>query len=139
MSLREFPMKTRYVTKNVRSVLVLLCVFAPILMVALAAALVPHTRSLLALSGLDWTWLMLLAAMMLGLYYFLVVFVKEESEVSNRFRRLDRDNDGYISVQDAEGWPDLRKLFDKFDVDHDGRMSRADFDAFQRSIFSHQA
>lgn len=132
-------MKTIYLKKSVRRVVVVLCVFAPMVMVAFAALMMPHTKALLEIGGIDWIWLMLLAAMMLGLYYFLAIYVKEEGEVRDRFKRLDRDNDGYISVGDAESWPDLRRGFDKFDVDHDGRMSRADFEAFQRSLFSHQS
>jgi hypothetical protein len=98
---------------------------------------IPDTQVLRNFGGEDWIWLILLASMMLGLYYFLAIYVKEEGEVSAQFNRMDRDRDGFISMQDAGTWSDLRCSFEKFDTDHDGRLSRADFEALQRSLFSH--
>jgi len=31
--------------------------------------------------------------------------------------------------------PDLIRVFDKFDTDHDGRLSQADFEAFENTVF----
>jgi uncharacterized membrane protein YcjF (UPF0283 family) len=130
-------MKTIYVAKKARSLLLVTCVFAPFLVLAFALYAIPDKHVLGNFGGQDWIWLILLAAMMLGLYYFLAIYVKEKGEATAQFQRLDRDRDGYISLKDAGNWADLRRLFDKFDVDHDGRMSHADFEAFQNSLYSH--
>jgi hypothetical protein len=130
-------MKTIYVRKNGKRVLLVACVSAPILVVVFAALAIPSRQVLGNFAGQDWIWLILLAAMMLGTYYFLALYVKEEGAASAEFERMDRDRDGFISLRDAGRWADLRRMFDQFDSDHDGRMSRADFEAFQRSLFSH--
>jgi hypothetical protein len=130
-------MKTMYVRKNGKRMLLVACVAAPILVLGFAALAIPDRRVLADFGGQDWIWLILLAAMMLGVYYFLAVYVREERTAGIEFERMDRDRDGFISLRDAGRWADLRRLFDQFDSDHDGRMSRADFEAFQSSLFSH--
>jgi hypothetical protein len=130
-------MKTWNMTGAIKAVLLVACVFAPFVVIGYALLAIPDKTVLHNLAGQDWIWLILLAAMMLGLYYFLAIYVREKHEATAQFKRLDRDRDGFISLQDAGDWPDLRRLFDKFDADHDGRMSRIDFEAFQRSRYSH--
>jgi hypothetical protein len=130
-------MNTMYVSKKARSLVLVACVFAPFLVVAYAILAIPDRNVLSNFGGQDWIWLMLLAAMMLGLYYFLTVYVREKGEAKAQFERLDRDRDGYISLKDAGNWADLRRRFSEFDSDHDGRMSSVDFEAFQRALFSH--
>jgi hypothetical protein len=130
-------MKTYYMQKNAKRVLIVACVFAPVLALGYAVLAIPNMQVLSNFGGQDWIWLILLSAMMLGLYYFLAIYVKEVGDVAAQFERMDRDHDGFISKTDTGNWADLRRLFDKFDTDHDGRMSRADFNAFERSLYSH--
>jgi Ca2+-binding EF-hand superfamily protein len=70
---------------------------------------------------------------MLGLYYSTVYYVDDE-DVAEAFQKLDRDHDGFITLEDTKTWPDLRIAFAKFDADHDGRLSRLDFDAFEHAV-----
>jgi Ca2+-binding EF-hand superfamily protein len=77
-------------------------------------------------------WFMLLAAMVLGIY-FLTVYTADEEEIAEEFQQLDHDHDGFITLEDAKSWPELRRSFATFDADHDGRLSRLDFDAFEHA------
>ena len=47
---------------------------------------------------------------------------------------FDRDQDGYINREDARAWPELTREFDRFDADHDGRLSRAEFENFEHAF-----
>jgi hypothetical protein len=110
------------------------CVFAPFLIVV--AALIGVPGGLAALNSsepVEWIWLMLLGAMMLGIYYFLAVYLEDEEEISLGFRQLDKDHDGFISREDARQWPELSHNFERFDADHDGRLTRVDFEAFSHA------
>lgn len=130
-------MKNFYVARKARMLMIGLCVFAPFLVVAYAVFAIPDMHAIRNFGGLDWMWLILLAFMMLGLYYFLAIYVREKADTTAAFERLDRDRDGFISLQDAGNWSDLRRLFSTFDSDHDGRMSRVEFESFQNSLYSH--
>jgi|ERR1035438_3042980 hypothetical protein len=44
----------------------------------------------------------------------LTVYLVNKEEVTEEFRRLDGDHDGFISRVDARNWPDLLRLFDRF-------------------------
>lgn len=123
--------------ETAKRVLIVACVFAPFLVVIYGALAIPNLQVLRNFGGEDWIWLILLAGMMLGLYYFLAIYIKEEREVAAQFERMDRDRDGFISLEDAGSWADLRDHFPRFDADRDGRMSRADFNRFERYLFSH--
>jgi hypothetical protein len=113
---------------------VLASVFAPFLVIMGALLLLPSGAYIVkSTSALDWMWIMLLAAMMLGLYYSTVYYVDDE-DVAEAFQKLDRDHDGFITLEDTKTWPDLRIAFAKFDADHDGRLSRLDFDAFEHAV-----
>lgn len=43
------------------------------------------------------------------------------------FARLDKNKDGYISKAEAKGEPELTKNFDKWDLNHDGKINRAEY------------
>jgi hypothetical protein len=44
------------------------------------------------------------------------------------FRKLDADNDGWISETEAAAHPDVAANFKKADIDHDGKLSLAEFE-----------
>ena len=46
---------------------------------------------------------------------------------------LDKDNDGYVSRKEAAGVPTLAKVFDKFDVNRDGRLDRRELEAAEKA------
>jgi EF-hand domain pair len=57
-----------------------------------------------------------------------------KKEVSNAsrsdesgFARLDKNKDGYISKAEAKGEPELTKNFDKWDLNNDGKINRAEY------------
>src|SRR6185436_11277704 len=43
------------------------------------------------------------------------------------FARLDKNKDGYISKAEAKGEPELSKNFDKWDLNNDGKINRAEY------------
>jgi len=121
--------------KIVKACAVVLCVFAPFLMVGYAIVLLPNSLEVVQrFDGIDWMWLIFLGLMMVALYYFLAVHLKEENEIELDFAELDADHDGYIGRDDASGWARLAQAFDRFDVDRDGRLSRAEFERFEHSL-----
>ena len=57
-----------------------------------------------------------------------------KKEVSNAsrsddsgFAKLDKNKDGYISKAEAKGEPELAKNFDKWDLNNDGKINRAEY------------
>ena len=125
-------------TTTIKRLTVLTAVFAPFFMAGFALLVIPDgIQAVRNSSGVDWIWLILLGAMMLGIYYFLAVYLEDEEEINEEFQRLDLDRDGFISREDATTWPNLSRLFDKFDSDHDGRLSRADFEAYEHAVPAH--
>jgi Ca2+-binding EF-hand superfamily protein len=50
------------------------------------------------------------------------------------FATLDTNKDGKISRQEALAAPDLYDAFDKLDVNHDGFLSPAEFQAWPRAL-----
>src|ERR1700704_4237393 len=59
---------------------------------------------------------------------------KEKSAVGNAtrsdesgFAKLDKNKDGYISKLEAKGEPELAKNFDKWDLNNDGKLNRAEY------------
>jgi hypothetical protein len=118
-----------------RWIIVLSCVFAPFLVVLAALSIVPSGLTALKITdGVDWIWFALLGGMMLGVYYFLAVYLKDEEEITMAFHTLDLDNDGFIGREEAKSWPALSDSFERFDADRDGRLSRVEFEAFEHSI-----
>ena len=111
----------------------LAAVFAPFLMTGAALLVLPHPwETFRDAHGEDWIWLILLGALMLGLFYFFAVYLLHEEDIAEEFLRLDTDHDGFISREDAKNWPELSRVFDKLDRDHDGRLSHDDFKAFEK-------
>jgi len=121
--------------KMLKWIVTLLALFAPFIMVAYVVMKIPNGLEVVSNWGLiDWLWLILLGAMMLGFYYFLFVYVEDEEEIAEDFERLDRDHDGYVTRDDASRWQRLAKAFDKYDADHDGKLSRVEFQEFEHSL-----
>ena len=56
---------------------------------------------------------------------------KEASNASRSdesgFARLDKNKDGYISKAEAKGEAELSKNFDKWDLNNDGKINRAEY------------
>jgi Ca2+-binding EF-hand superfamily protein len=59
---------------------------------------------------------------------------KEKSTVGNAtrsddsgFAKLDKNKDGYISKAEAKGDAELTKNFDKWDLNNDGKINRAEY------------
>ncbi len=129
--LEEIVMKT-----TIKRLTLLVAVFAPFFMTGAAFIVLPDPWGTLRnTSGVDWIWLILLGAMMLGIYYFLAVYLEEEEEIAEDFQSLDTDHDGFIGREDAKKMPDLVRVFDRFDTDHDGRLSHADFEAYENAVY----
>jgi hypothetical protein len=119
---------------TIKRLTILAAVFAPFFMTGAALLVLPDPwQTLRNTHGEDWIWLILLGALMLGLYYFFGVYLEDEEEITDEFQQLDRDHDGFISREDAKNRPDLSRVFDKFDTDHDGRLSHHDFKAFEKA------
>lgn len=51
---------------------------------------------------------------------------------SVRFRILDLDGDGYLSLAEAAGIGDVVERFDRADADRDGSLSAREFDRLDR-------
>lgn len=120
------------IQNTLRWVIVMACVFAPFLIVGAALLQIPGGLDVFNRTDpVDWIWLILLGGMMLGVYYFLAVYLEDEEKIHAEFHRLDGDGDGYISREDAARWPDLVRSFDRYDADHDGRLSRVEFENFE--------
>jgi len=121
--------------KWIRSIAVVLAVFAPFLFVAYYLAAIPNSlHAFRVLGGLDWLWIVMLGLMMIGTYYFLAVYVWEEDAIYAEFSHLDADHDGYITREDAAKWKRLAREFDRFDADRDGKLSRIEFEKFEHSL-----
>src|SRR6266545_434358 len=59
---------------------------------------------------------------------------KDKSTVGNAtrsddsgFAKLDKNKDGYISKAEARGEAELSKNFDKWDLNNDGKINRAEY------------
>ncbi|SPJ15709.1 exported hypothetical protein [Burkholderiales bacterium] len=128
-------MKVPTTMTTIKRLTVLTAVFAPFFMAGFALLVVPDPwQTLRNTDGEDWIWLILLGGMMVGVYYFLAVYMEDEEEIAEEFQRLDRDHDGFVTREDAKDWPELIRLFDKFDTDRDGRLSHVDFEAFENAV-----
>jgi hypothetical protein len=126
---KEWQMKT------LKWIVTLLALFTPFIMVGYVVMKIPNGLEVVSNWGFaDWMWLMLLGAMMLGFYYLLAVFFIDEEEIEEDFECLDRDHDGFVTPDDASRWQRLAKVFEKFDVDHDGKLSRVEFEEFEHSL-----
>ncbi|MGD8570019.1 MAG: hypothetical protein PVJ39_18170 [Gammaproteobacteria bacterium] len=55
----------------------------------------------------------------------------EEMEQSSKFNQLDKDGDGYISIQEATGENQLLKQWVEVDKNTDGQLEAAEFSAFE--------
>jgi Ca2+-binding EF-hand superfamily protein len=54
-----------------------------------------------------------------------------EQSVSEKFKELDKDGNGYISQEEAQGDKKLVQQFDKVDADTDGQLEMSEFAAFE--------
>ena len=121
---------------TIKRLTLLVAVFAPFFMTGAALIVLPDPWGTLRnTGGVDWIWLILLGAMMLGIYYFLAVYLEDEEVIAEDFQSLDTDHDGFIGREDAKKMPDLVRVFDRFDTDHDGRLSHADFEAYENAVY----
>src|ERR1700687_4166728 len=119
--------------KMILRLTLLAAVFAPVLMNGAALLVLPHPwETFPDAHGEDWIWLILLGALMVGLYYFFAVYLLHEEDTAEEFMRLDTDHDGFISREDAKNWPELSRVFDKLDRDHDGRLCHDEFKSFEK-------
>ncbi len=122
--------------QTIKRLTLLAAIFAPFFMTGAALIILPEPwQTLRNTSGEDWIWFALLGAMMLGIYYFLAVYLEEEEEIAEDFQSLDTDHDGFIGREDAKKIPDLIRVFDRLDTDHDGRLSHVDFEAYENTVF----
>jgi len=120
-----------------RWLVVMACVFSPFLIVLAALLMMPAGLQAMSYTDpMDWIWMTLLGGMMIGIYHFLAIYIKQKHDTLNDFQHLDHDHDGYICREDVREWPELVRTFDRFDADHDGRLSRVEFEAFEHS-FAH--
>ena len=55
------------------------------------------------------------------------------------FRKLDKNNDGYLSRAEAAGNPDLAKRFKEADSNNDGKLSRMEYLKVMAKIDTHNA
>ena len=115
--------------KTVNSIIAILSSYVPFIVVAAAIAFVPGaTHAMKAVSGIEWIYLIMVGAMTLGCFYWLLdldVDVRRE----RLFKRFDINHDGYISRAEIARAGDLAGVFDQVDSDHDGKLSRREFAA----------
>jgi hypothetical protein len=52
---------------------------------------------------------------------------QSKSATDKYFDELDLNGDGYVSLAEAAGNPEVVKRFDKADKNHDGKLSRKEF------------
>ncbi len=57
-----------------------------------------------------------------------VAFVAQASELT--FESVDADENGYISVAEADSYEALKEQFKKLDADEDGQLSPEEFKGF---------
>ncbi len=57
-----------------------------------------------------------------------VAFVAQASELT--FDTVDADDNGYISVAEADSYEALKEQFKKLDADEDGQLSPEEFEGF---------
>ena len=66
-------------TTTIKRLTVLTAVFAPFFMAGFALLVIPDgIQAVRNSSGVDWIWLILLGGMMLGIYYFLAVYLLDK-------------------------------------------------------------
>jgi EF hand/EF-hand domain pair len=54
-------------------------------------------------------------------------------EINDRFEMIDTDKDGVVSKQEAEKFPRLSAVFDRFNADRDGALNWNEFTAVMLS------
>ena len=52
---------------------------------------------------------------------------QSKSATDKYFDELDLNGDGYVSIAEAAGNPEVVKRFDRADKNHDGKLSRKEF------------
>jgi len=78
------------------------------------------------ISALEWIYLIVIGSVIIGgIYWSLDLDVENQRE--ELFQRFDTNHDGYISRAEVAGARDLALVFDQADEDHDGRLSRREF------------
>ena len=67
----------------------------------------------------------------LGVILISIPLYAEDASQAKQFSNLDKDNDGYVSINEAEGQLDLLKSWVDIDKDTDGKLEFSEFSAFE--------
>lgn len=59
-----------------------------------------------------------------------VAFIAQASELT--FETVDADDNGYISVAEADSYEALKEQFVKLDADEDGQLSPEEFEGYTK-------
>ena len=55
----------------------------------------------------------------------------EDASQAKQFSSLDKDNDGYVSINEAEGQLDMLRSWVDIDKDSNGKLEFSEFSAFE--------
>src|SRR5271154_1802857 len=121
------PRERNTIMKTMQSIIAVLSSYVPFIVIAAAIVLLPGAAHVMAkVSGIEWIYLIMIGAMTLGSFYWLLD-LDVDARRERLFRRFDANHDGYISRAEVAGAKDLARVFDQIDTDHDGKLSRVEF------------
>jgi len=109
-------------------VILILSIFCPLLVILAAYFIFPVKFEAAVFNGnpVGWIWIFLFALFALFVIY-MATYIQRQTEMSGVFKKLDTNDDGYISVEEAHGYKDLNKVFKKFDKNRAGYLTRREF------------